>query len=53
MLFSDSCIVNELPVVSAARLDGSLSVVDPPSPDGDMVRLFVFSALCLPVEGQS
>lgn len=38
VLFSDSCIVNELPVVSAARLDGSLSVIDPPlSPSGDLL----------------
>lgn len=37
MLFSDSCIVNELPVLSAARLD-------PPSPDADLVRLFVSSS---------
>ncbi|XP_070692146.1 cyclic AMP-responsive element-binding protein 3-like protein 4 [Pempheris klunzingeri] len=36
VLFSDSCIVNELPVLSAARLDGSLAV-DPPSPDGDLL----------------
>ncbi|KAK9514494.1 hypothetical protein VZT92_027957 [Zoarces viviparus] len=31
VLFSDSCIVNQLPVVSAARLQ------DPPSPDGDLL----------------
>uniref|UniRef100_A0A3B4XDY1 Cyclic AMP-responsive element-binding protein 3-like protein 4 n=1 Tax=Seriola lalandi dorsalis TaxID=1841481 RepID=A0A3B4XDY1_SERLL len=34
MLFSDTCVVNELPLVSAARLDGGgLAVIDPPSPD--------------------
>lgn len=49
MLFSDSCIVNELPVLSAARLDGGLTVVDPPSPDGDPVRL----VLCLLADSQS
>ncbi|XP_039973210.1 cyclic AMP-responsive element-binding protein 3-like protein 4 isoform X2 [Xiphias gladius] len=38
VLFSDSCIVNELPMVSAARLDGSLAVVDPPSPDGGLLH---------------
>ncbi|XP_035519957.1 cyclic AMP-responsive element-binding protein 3-like protein 4 [Morone saxatilis] len=37
MLFSDSCIVNELPVLPAARLDGSLTLVDPPSPDSDLL----------------
>uniref|UniRef100_A0A3Q3EYG6 Cyclic AMP-responsive element-binding protein 3-like protein 4 n=1 Tax=Labrus bergylta TaxID=56723 RepID=A0A3Q3EYG6_9LABR len=38
MLFSDSCIVNELPVLSAAaRLDGSVSAVAPPSPDADLL----------------
>ncbi|XP_060905489.1 cyclic AMP-responsive element-binding protein 3-like protein 4 [Labrus mixtus] len=38
MLFSDSCIVNELPVLSAAaRLDGSVSTVAPPSPDADLL----------------
>ncbi|XP_026228824.1 cyclic AMP-responsive element-binding protein 3-like protein 4 [Anabas testudineus] len=36
MLFSDTCIVNELPVVSAA-LSGTLSVVSPPSPDSDLL----------------
>ncbi|KAE8277413.1 Cyclic AMP-responsive element-binding protein 3-like protein 4 [Larimichthys crocea] len=35
VLFSDSCIVNELPVLPAARLDGGLIAVDPPSPDAD------------------
>ncbi|XP_051255326.1 cyclic AMP-responsive element-binding protein 3-like protein 4 isoform X2 [Dicentrarchus labrax] len=33
----DSCIVNELPVLPAARLDGSLTLIDPPSPDGDLL----------------
>ncbi|KAG7233280.1 hypothetical protein INR49_007262, partial [Caranx melampygus] len=38
VLFSDSCVVNELPLVAAAattagRLDGA---VDPPSPDDDL-----------------
>lgn len=37
VLFSDSCIVNELPVVSAARLDGSLTAASPPSPDGELL----------------
>ncbi|XP_071325280.1 cyclic AMP-responsive element-binding protein 3-like protein 4 [Trachinotus anak] len=37
MLFSDSCVVNELPVVSATRLDGGLAVVDPPSPDAGLL----------------
>ncbi|XP_037639882.1 cyclic AMP-responsive element-binding protein 3-like protein 4 [Sebastes umbrosus] len=37
VLFSDSCIVNELPLVSAARLNGSLTVIDPPSPDDDLL----------------
>lgn len=37
LLLSDSCIVNELPVVSAARLDGSLTSIEPPSPDGDLL----------------
>ncbi|KAF3692358.1 Cyclic AMP-responsive element-binding protein 3-like protein 4 [Channa argus] len=37
MLFSDSCIVNELPVVSAARLGGSLTMTDPSSPDADLM----------------
>ncbi|XP_040899599.1 cyclic AMP-responsive element-binding protein 3-like protein 4 [Toxotes jaculatrix] len=37
VLFSDSCIVNELPVVPAARLDAGLPVVDPPSPDGGLL----------------
>ncbi|XP_078143540.1 cyclic AMP-responsive element-binding protein 3-like protein 4 [Centroberyx gerrardi] len=42
MLFSDSCIVNELPVVSAARLDGGYTVAaaaaaDPPSPDDSLL----------------
>lgn len=36
VLFSDSCVVNELPVLPAARLDGGLAVVEAPSsPDGD------------------
>lgn len=50
MLFSDSCIVNELPVLPAARLDGGLIAVDPPSPDADPVRLCHFVFL-LTVEG--
>ncbi|XP_041648607.1 cyclic AMP-responsive element-binding protein 3-like protein 4 isoform X2 [Cheilinus undulatus] len=33
----DSCIVNELPVLSAARLDGSVTAVAPPSPDDDLI----------------
>ncbi|XP_018534215.1 cyclic AMP-responsive element-binding protein 3-like protein 4 [Lates calcarifer] len=37
VLFSDSCIVNELPMISAARLDGSLAVADPPSPDSGLL----------------
>lgn len=37
VLFSDSCIVNELPVTPAPRLDGSLTPPDPPSPDGDLL----------------
>ncbi|KAL7393911.1 hypothetical protein ABVT39_017636 [Epinephelus coioides] len=37
MLFSDSCIVNELPMVSASRLDGSLTATTPPSPDGELL----------------
>ncbi|KAI3360477.1 hypothetical protein L3Q82_002272 [Scortum barcoo] len=38
VLFSDSCVVNELPVVSAARLDGGLAGVESPSsPDGDLL----------------
>ncbi|XP_023282017.1 cyclic AMP-responsive element-binding protein 3-like protein 4 [Seriola lalandi dorsalis] len=38
MLFSDTCVVNELPLVSAARLDGGgLAVIDPPSPDSDLL----------------
>lgn len=37
MLFSDSCVVNELPVLPAARLDGSLTVVDPSSSDADLL----------------
>ncbi|KAK2845066.1 hypothetical protein Q5P01_011725 [Channa striata] len=37
MLFSDSCIVNELPVVSAARLGSSLALADPSSPDADLM----------------
>ncbi|XP_030250930.1 cyclic AMP-responsive element-binding protein 3-like protein 4 isoform X1 [Sparus aurata] len=35
VLFSDSCVVNELPVLPAARLDCSSSFIDPPSPDDD------------------
>ncbi|KAM6935572.1 cyclic AMP-responsive element-binding protein 3-like protein 4 isoform 2-T2 [Lycodopsis pacificus] len=42
VLFSDSCIVNQLPVVSAARLQ------DPPSPDRDLL----FSDLQLTEEEQ-
>ncbi|XP_038566283.1 cyclic AMP-responsive element-binding protein 3-like protein 4 [Micropterus salmoides] len=38
VLFSDSCIVNELPVLPAARLDGSLTAMDPPSPDDDLLN---------------
>lgn len=34
VLLSDSCIVNELPVVPAARQ----VAVDPPSPDGDLLQ---------------
>lgn len=34
MLLSDSCVVSELPVLPSARLN-------PPSPDGDLVRLFL------------
>ncbi|KAM7421633.1 hypothetical protein PAMA_015674 [Pampus argenteus] len=37
LLLSDSCIVNELPVGSASRLDGALTSIDPPSPDGDLL----------------
>uniref|UniRef100_A0A3Q3IQL8 Cyclic AMP-responsive element-binding protein 3-like protein 4 n=1 Tax=Monopterus albus TaxID=43700 RepID=A0A3Q3IQL8_MONAL len=37
VLFSDSCIVNELPLVSAARLDGGVDAIDPPSPDADLL----------------
>ncbi|XP_062278563.1 cyclic AMP-responsive element-binding protein 3-like protein 4 [Scomber scombrus] len=37
LLLSDSCVVNELPGVSAARLDASLTSIDPPSPDGDLL----------------
>ncbi|KAM7382845.1 hypothetical protein PAMP_002546 [Pampus punctatissimus] len=37
LLLSDSCIVNELPVVSASRLDSGLTSIDPPSPDGDLL----------------
>lgn len=35
VLLSDSCIVNELPMVSAARQ----VAIDPPSPDGDLADL--------------
>lgn len=55
MLFSDSCIVNELPVLPAARLDGSLTAMDPPSPDDDLVSLFYFlkgRAVYIPPDGQ-
>ncbi|XP_059195274.1 cyclic AMP-responsive element-binding protein 3-like protein 4 [Centropristis striata] len=37
VLFTDSCVVNELPLVSAARLNGGLSGGDPLSPDGDLL----------------
>ncbi|XP_030013709.1 cyclic AMP-responsive element-binding protein 3-like protein 4 [Sphaeramia orbicularis] len=37
VLFSDSCIVNELPVAPSPHLDGSLTPPDPPSPDGDLL----------------
>ncbi|KAF7652532.1 hypothetical protein LDENG_00095370 [Lucifuga dentata] len=44
VLFSDSCIVNELPVVPATRFDSNITITaptssnsDPPSPDGDML----------------
>lgn len=37
VLFSDSCIVNELPMGAAARLDGSSTILDPPSPGGDLL----------------
>ncbi|KAM6995487.1 LOW QUALITY PROTEIN: cyclic AMP-responsive element-binding protein 3-like protein 4 [Tautogolabrus adspersus] len=37
VLFSDSCIVNELPVLSSTRLDGSVSAAAPPSPDADLL----------------
>ncbi|XP_078108138.1 cyclic AMP-responsive element-binding protein 3-like protein 4 [Sander vitreus] len=37
MMFSDSCVVNELPVVSAARLDGRLTTSDPASPDAHLL----------------
>ncbi|XP_058504317.1 cyclic AMP-responsive element-binding protein 3-like protein 4 isoform X2 [Solea solea] len=33
----DSCIVNELPVVAAARLDGGLSVISPSSSDDSLL----------------
>lgn len=42
-MFSDSCVVNELPLLSAARLDTSASV-QPPGPD--LVR-FPFKLLVL------
>lgn len=37
VLFSDSCIVNELPIAPAPHLDGSLTPPDPPSPDEDLL----------------
>uniref|UniRef100_UPI0037E77D21 cyclic AMP-responsive element-binding protein 3-like protein 4 n=1 Tax=Semicossyphus pulcher TaxID=241346 RepID=UPI0037E77D21 len=37
VLFPDSCIVNELPVIPAARLDGSLTITEPHSPDADLL----------------
>ncbi|XP_076593608.1 cyclic AMP-responsive element-binding protein 3-like protein 4 [Chaetodon auriga] len=37
VLFADSCIVNELPVLPANHLDGSLTAIAPPSPDGDLL----------------
>ncbi|XP_074540571.1 cyclic AMP-responsive element-binding protein 3-like protein 4 [Halichoeres trimaculatus] len=37
VLFSDSCIVNELPVISAAHLNSSLAGTAPPSPDDDLL----------------
>ncbi|XP_070768704.1 cyclic AMP-responsive element-binding protein 3-like protein 4 [Enoplosus armatus] len=37
LLFSDSCIVNELPALSAAGLDGGRAAADPPSPDDDLL----------------
>ncbi|KAG7474374.1 cyclic AMP-responsive element-binding 3 4 [Solea senegalensis] len=37
MLFSDSCIVNELPVVAAARLDGGLPIISPSSSDDSLL----------------
>nr|XP_046256291.1 cyclic AMP-responsive element-binding protein 3-like protein 4 isoform X2 [Scatophagus argus] len=37
MLFSDSCIVSELPVLPAARLDGGLAALGAQSPDGDQL----------------
>ncbi|XP_039663279.1 cyclic AMP-responsive element-binding protein 3-like protein 4 [Perca fluviatilis] len=37
MLFPDSCVVNELPVAPPARLDGRLTVGDPPGPDAHLL----------------
>ncbi|XP_028280880.1 cyclic AMP-responsive element-binding protein 3-like protein 4 [Parambassis ranga] len=37
LLLSDSCIVNELPVVPAAPPAACLTAADPPSPDGDLL----------------
>lgn len=59
VLFSDSCIVNELPVLPAARLAGSLTAVDPQSPQGDLLypdlqlteeeqKLLTQEGVCLP-----
>ncbi|XP_068179514.1 cyclic AMP-responsive element-binding protein 3-like protein 4 [Antennarius striatus] len=37
VLFSDSCIVNELSVVPAAHMDGAPTATDPPSPGSDLL----------------